>query len=106
MEKVTWKGCIKDGRIDEYIRRHENLPQEMAEVLARAGIVNYTVWNAGDEVFGYYECKYGAEYAKKVQAESPVVDRWNDYMEDILELPIDPGTGYQYVLKKVFEFDS
>ena len=27
--------------------------------------------------------------AEKVQAESPVVDRWNDYMKDILELERD-----------------
>ena len=44
-------------------------------------------------------------YAEKVQAESPVVDRWNDYMKDILELEMDPVTGAQPKLEQVFRLD-
>ncbi len=28
--------------------------------------------------------KKGVAYAEKMQAESPVVDRWNEFMKDIL----------------------
>ena len=44
-------------------------------------------------------------YAEKVQAESPVVDRWNEYMKDILELEMDPETGAQPKLEQVFRLD-
>ena len=37
--------------------------------------------------------------------ESPVVDRWNDYMKDILELEMDPVTGAQPKLEQVFRLD-
>ena len=57
------------------------------------------------ELFGYYECEKGVAYAEKVQAESPVVDRWNDYMKDILELEMDPETGAQPKLEQVFRLD-
>ena len=58
-----------------------------------------------DELFGYYECEKGVAYAEKVQAESPVVDRWNEYMKDILELEMDLVTGAQPKLEQVFRLD-
>ena len=41
-------------------------------------------------------------FAEKAQAESPVVDRWNEYMKDILELVMDPVTGAQPLMRQVF----
>ena len=105
MENYAWKATIKEGSLEEYIRRHDNLPQEMKEVLREAGICNYTIWNVGNQLFGYYECKYGVEHAAKVQRESPVVEEWNRYMSDILIMEMDPETGAQPKLKQVFSFD-
>ena len=93
---------MRDGMIDEYRRRHAEIWPEMVQVLKEAGISNYTIWNSGNELFGYYECEKGAEYAAKVQAESPVVARWNDYMQDILLMEMDPETGAQPLLRQVF----
>lgn len=104
MEKYAWKATIKEGSIEEYIRRHDNLPEEMKQVLKEAGIVNYTIWNVGNELFGYYECEKGVEYAAKVQSESEAVARWDEYMSDILIMEKDPVTNAQPLLKKVFEF--
>ena len=105
MEKYAWKGMIKEGMIDEYVRRHNEIVPDMVKVLKDAGIKNYTIWNTGCELFGYYECEKGVEYAAKVQAESPVVDRWNEYMKDIFIMEMDPETGAQPLLKKVFTLD-
>ena len=104
MEKYAWKAKIVDGTIDEYIRRHDEIWDEMKEVLQNAGIVNYTIWNVGNELFGYYECEKGIEYATKVQAQSPIVDKWNEYMKDILIMEMDEKTGAQPQLKQVFSF--
>ncbi len=104
MEKYAWKGLIVEGSIDEYIKRHDEIWPEMKEVLEKAGIKNYSIWNVGNELFGYYECEKGVEYAAKVQAESPVVDRWNEYMKDILIMEMDPETGAQPKLRQVFKF--
>lgn len=105
MERYAWKAKIVDGSIEEYIKRHDNIWPEMKKVLEDAGIVNYTIWNVGNELFGYYECKFGVDHAAKVQAESPVVDKWNEYMKDILIMEMDPVTGAQPMLKKVFTFN-
>ena len=86
------------------IRRHDEIWPEMTEVLTRAGIRNYTIWCCGDELFGYYECEKGAAYAAKVQAESPVVDRWNEFMRDVMTMDFDPETGTAVALQNVFSF--
>ena len=89
----------------EYQRRHAEIWPEMVEVLKEAGICNYSIFYCNDELFGYYECEKGVAYAEKVQSESPVVDRWNEYMKDILELEMDPVTGAQPKLEQVFRLD-
>ena len=101
MEHIAWKGRIKPGCKAEYQRRHAEIWPEMVEVLKAAGICNYSIFYCNDELFGYYECAKGVAYAEKVQAESPVVDRWNDYMKDILELEMDPVTGAPPTLEQV-----
>ena len=102
MEHMAWKGRIKPGCKAEYQKRHAEIWPEMVKVLKDAGICNYSIFYCNDELFGYYECEKGVAYAEKVQAESPVVDRWNEYMKDILELEMDPVTGAQPKLEQVF----
>ena len=104
MERYAWRARVRPGMLDEYIRRHNAIWPELKEVLHQAGIRNYTIWNVGDELFGYYECEKGIEYAAKVQRESPVTEEWNKYMSDILIMDADPETGVQPALEKVFEF--
>ena len=75
----------------------------MLETLHAAGITNYTIWNVGNELFGYYECTEGISYAARVQSQSDIVAKWDQYMSDILIIHKDPDTGVQPHLKKVFE---
>ena len=105
MERFAWKGRIKPGMQEEYKRRHDEIWPEMLDLLHAAGIRNYTIWSDGRDVFGYYECEQGVAFAEKTQAESPVVDRWNDYMEDVLDLVMDPETGAQLKLQLMFRMD-
>ena len=67
-------------------------------------LYHYTIWHTGNEVFGYYECEKGVEYAAKVQRESPIVEKWNEYMKDVLIMEPDPVTSAQPKLTKVFSF--
>lgn len=104
MEKYAWKATVIDGKLDEYVKRHNEIWPEMLEVLNSAGIKNYTIWNVGNELFGYYECEKGVEYAARIQNESPVVERWNEYMKDVMIMEKDPVTGAQPQLRRVFSF--
>lgn len=102
MERYAWKGRIVPGMAAEYKRRHDEIWPEMKTVLKSAGICRYSIWMVGDEVFGYYECEKGADYAAKVQSESETVRRWDEYMRDILIMDRDPVTGAQPLLEQVF----
>ena len=101
MERFAWKARVLPGKLDEYIRRHDEIWPEMTKVLNVAGIRNYTIWTTGEELFGYYECD-SVEHAAKVQATSPVVDKWNAYMKEVMVMEIDPATGTAVQLKQVF----
>ncbi len=101
MERFAWKARVLPGKLEEYIKRHDEIWPEMSQVLQQAGIRNYTIWTDGDTLFGYYECD-SVEVAAQVQASSPVVDRWNAYMEDVMEMAFDPATGTSVQLRQVF----
>ena len=102
MERFAWKGRIKPGMQAEYKRRHDEIWPELKELLKSAGIGNYTIWSDGDVLFGYYECEKGIAFAEKTQANSPGVARWNVYMQDVLELEMDPETGAQPKMQQMF----
>ena len=102
MERYAWRAKLLDGKLDEYVRRHKEIWPEMKEVLKQAGIRNYTIWHEGGDLFGYYECEKGIEYAARIQAQSPVVARWDIYMKDVMVMEKDEETGAQPQLRQVF----
>ena len=104
MERYAWKAIVREGMLDEYIKRHDEIWPEMKEMLHAAGIRNYTIWNVGNELFGYYECD-SVEEAGRIQAESEVNARWDQYMRDVMIFEKDPVTGAQPLMKQVFFFD-
>jgi len=102
MERYAWKGKVAPGMHAEYKKRHAEIWPEMVAVLKEAGICHYSIWMTGDELFGYYECEKGIDYAAKVQAESEVVKRWDESMKGILIMEKDSVTGAQPLLEQVF----
>ena len=105
MEKYAWSAKIVPGMKEEYKRRHDEIWPELVALLKEAGICNYTIWNVGDTLFGYYECERGVDFAAKTQSESPIVARWDEYMKDVLIMEMDPVTGAQPRLECVFNLD-
>ena len=102
MERYFWRAKIIDGKKEEYIRRHNEIWQEMKDILKQAGICNYSIWIDGNDVFGYYECKFGVDFAAKTQNESEIVLKWNEYMKDVMVMGRDEKTGAQPKADEVF----
>ncbi|MDR2200204.1 MAG: L-rhamnose mutarotase [Deltaproteobacteria bacterium] len=101
-ERFAWKARILPGSHEEHVSRHDHVWPELVEVLKEAVIKNYSIWNAGDELFGYFECSKGVEFAENTQARSPVVAKWNEYMLDVMVMEIDEATGAQPKMRRVF----
>ena len=102
MERVAWKARLKQGMKHEYVKRHNEIWPEMTNLLNEAGIHNYSIWCVGSELFGYYEAENGADFAARTQSQSKIVDKWNIYMKDVMEMEIDPATGTAFSLEQVF----
>ena len=47
MEKYAWTAKILPGKKQEYIKRHDEIWNELVEVLKSAGIYNYSIWCVG-----------------------------------------------------------
>jgi L-rhamnose mutarotase len=104
MERIAFQLKLKDGKLMEYKARHDNIWPDMIHVLNEAGIKNYTIWNSGENLFGYYEVA-DSHHSNSVLASSPVIERWNQYMDEVIEYIIDEKTGTMTEMTKVFEFN-
>jgi L-rhamnose mutarotase len=84
MERHAIVMRMRSGMQQEYKRRHDDLWPQMHELLRKAGFRNYSIWNAGDMLFQYFEIEdYGR--ALSILADSEVKKRWDEYMSDIID---------------------
>ena len=102
MQKNMWKARVLPGKLDEYIRRHDEIWPEMVDALKRAEISNYTIWNHGDELIGYYECP-NLERSRHIEAESKVMRLWDKSMEGIMEMEREADSGKIKTYRGVFD---
>lgn len=105
MKRYAWKARVLPDKIEEYEKRHDEIWPEMKAMFREAGIHNYSIWNVGDDLFGYYECD-SIEKAASVQVKSIVTKRWKEYMKDVLEMGQDSMTGAQPLMRQVFLFEE
>jgi L-rhamnose mutarotase len=88
----------------EYKRRHDQIWPEMSAALREAGMRNYSIFRHGTQLVAYCEVDDWQETLRRLDA-SDVNKRWQEYMSDILEVPIDPATRSFYVLEEMFHHD-
>jgi L-rhamnose mutarotase len=93
---------VRPDRIDEYVEAHRDVWPEMLDALRGAGIRNYTIFRAGNEVFGYFEADE-LDAAGAYLAEQEVCTRWQDAMAELLEERV-PEEGPP-PLEEVFRLD-
>jgi L-rhamnose mutarotase len=75
---------VKPDRVDEYVRAHREVWPELLAALKAAGIRNYTIFRADNEMFGYFEAD-DLERAEAYLAAQEVSTRWQDAMAELLE---------------------
>ena len=93
---------VRPERVDEYVEAHAHVWPEMVDALRAAGIRNYTIFRAGDVMFGYFEAD-DRERASEYLAAQPVNARWQDAMAELLEDRV-PDSG-PHPLEEVFRLD-
>ena len=81
---------VRPDKVEEYVRAHREVWPEMLEALTAAGIRNYTIFQDGNQVFGYFEADDLAA-AERHLARQEVSARWQDAMADLLEQRVSDG---------------
>lgn len=96
---------VKDGKQEEYIRRHREVWPEVLAVQRRAGVTKMAIYLKGAELFLYMEVE---NYARAVRMlnDSPEIMRWEEYMAPIMENAgdkcFDPANPYPESLPEIF----
>ena len=75
---------VRPNRVEEYVQAHREVWPEMLEALSSAGIRNYTIFRAGNQMFGYFEADDLAA-AERYLSQQEVCTRWQDRMAELLE---------------------
>lgn len=102
MMKYVNQFWLQHDCLNEYVKRHDEIWPSMIQLIQKAGLQRYSIWNIGNELIECFECD-DLEEAKKVLAGSDVKKLWDEYMGEILTVP--KSTGF-LPLKCVFDFDE
>ena len=55
MERHAFAMKVKEGKMNDYRKKLGEIWPELTAYLDRNGIHNFSIWNAADLIFGYYE---------------------------------------------------
>lgn len=97
---------VKPGKISEYTRAHNPIPEDLREVLKQHGVSNYSIFHDAGRglLFGCAEIEDEEMFSRL--SESPVCRRWWKRMTEYLvsETP-DADKAIEDELREVFHMD-
>lgn len=101
-QRVGFVLRVKPDRVDEYVRAHGQVWPELLEALKAAGIRDYSIFRAGDQMFGTFETD-DLEATEAHLALQEVSTRWQDAMAELLAERVPDGGPP--VLEEIFRLD-
>lgn len=79
MERHAFAMKIKEGRMNTYRKKLGEIWKELTDFLDRNGIRNFSIWNAEELIFGYYENEDGMKLDQKEEAvRSALIEKMQD----------------------------
>ena len=85
MKRVSFKMYLKPGMEDEYVKRHDAIWPELKKKLVDQGVYDYSIFLDRQTNILFAVQKVKGEADSQVRDESGVIQRWWDYMADIME---------------------
>ena len=87
--REAFKMFLKPGCEDEYKRRHAAIWPELKKLLSDSGVRNYSIfWDKDTNILFAYQEVEGEEGSQDL-GRNPIVQKWWDYMADIMEVNPD-----------------
>lgn len=104
MKKIAFKMKLNPGCREEYKRRHDNIWPELAGLLSKNGIKDYSIF-LDEETNTLFAVLYQNENAASGKLEDdPIMRKWWEYMSDIMETNPDQSP-VSIPLVKVFHME-
>jgi L-rhamnose mutarotase len=104
VERVGFTMRLLPGQEAEYRRRHESVWPEMLDALRAAGCRDYSIFIRGEDLFAYLEVDDFAAFRASL-AVTPVNDRWQAEMAELIDPLTDPATGFHQRLEEIFHLE-
>jgi L-rhamnose mutarotase len=77
---------IRPGREDEYRRVHARIPELLWQALRSSGVVRWTIWVDGADLFHAIETEQGyADMLSRIAVLGPVDVEWDALIESLIE---------------------
>lgn len=89
MHRIAFRMQLNEGCKEEYVRRHKLLWPELQQLLSGSGIREYSIFldEVTGHLFGILKVEDPARLADLPA--SPVMQKWWDYMKDIMDTNAD-----------------
>lgn len=89
MKREAFKMFLKPGCEAEYERRHAQIWPELKQLLSENGVYDYSIyWDKDTNIL--YACqKIKGEVSSQEMGNTPIVQKWWDYMADIMKVNPD-----------------
>ncbi|MDR0794849.1 MAG: L-rhamnose mutarotase [Tannerella sp.] len=104
MKREAFKMILKSGFEVEYVKRHNAIWPELKQLLKDTGVSDYSIfWDKETNLlFGYQTVD--REVSSQDMGDHPVVQRWWEFMADIMETNPD-HSPVSIPLKEVFHLN-
>ncbi len=107
MKRIAFLLKVKEDKIEDYKRQHENVWHEMLDALHKTGWHNYSLFMRDDGLlFGYFETPDSFEAALEGMSKTEINEKWQEFMAPYFE---DIGGAHadesMLQLEEVFHLD-
>jgi L-rhamnose mutarotase len=86
MQRAGFLLKVREDKMDEYKKRHENVWPGMLEALSRQGWRNFSLFMREDGLlFGYVEAEESFEKCLEAMATEPANLEWQEHMAHLFE---------------------
>ena len=89
MKRIAFKMYLKKGQKEEYRRRHQELWPEVAELLKKTGISDYSIFLDEDTHVLFAVQTLSREAGSQALGQEEIIQKWWGHMADIMKVNPD-----------------
>ena len=104
MKRVAFKMYLKPGFNEEYKKRHSEIWPELKQLLSNTGVEDYSIfWDKETNILFAVQ-KINGEQSSQEIGTNTIVQKWWDYMADIMEVN-DDNSPISTPLEELFHME-